>query len=87
MTLRMVETVYEEIDKELERAQALYPHWPDSLVEATAIVCEEAGEALKEALNLRPCERPGKGNIQKLRMELIQTATMAVRALINLEAK
>lgn len=73
-----------EIEAELARAKRLYPLWPTDLVEAAAIVAEEAGEALKEALNLRPCEKPGKGSKEKLRTELIQTAAMAMRALENL---
>lgn len=73
--------------RELERAEGLYPNWPDNLVEATAIVTEEAGEALKEALNLRDCERPGRGSIERLKKELTQTGAMALRALENLEAR
>ena len=84
MSVKLIEDAFDEIAAEIDRAQGLFPKWPSDLVEATAIVCEEAGEALKEALNLRPCEKPGKGNPAKLRTELVQTAAMAVRALINL---
>jgi hypothetical protein len=83
---KLVGDVFDEIAKEIERAQELYPKWPTNLIEATAIVSEKSGEALKEALNLRACERPGRGSLPKLRTELLQTAAMAVRALINLPA-
>lgn len=71
---------------ELDSAEKIHPTWPADHVYQAAIVAEEAGEALKESLNLRP-EDPhsATATIGKLKHELKQTGAMAVRALMALE--
>lgn len=76
------------ITSEVERAEILYPIWPalqrrGDHVWAAAILCEEAGEVLKAALNW---QAHGKGNVDEMRDEAIQTAAMAIRFLLNLDA-
>ena len=74
--------ILEEIFAEVERAERLNPLWPEDRVEGAAIVMEEAGEALKEALNMRPYDRNyAKSSPLLYWKELIQTAAMALRAL------
>ena len=70
------------IQQEYERACQLWPDWPDDVVYAAAILLEEAGETLKEALNLWH----GKAvSVEKLREEATQTGAMALRLLVELE--
>jgi NTP pyrophosphatase (non-canonical NTP hydrolase) len=73
--------IFNAIITELDRAEAKHPDWPEDLVHAAAIVCEEAGEVLREANSLRE----GHGRIQELKMELIQTAVTAIRMVKNLK--
>lgn len=73
-----------QILEELDLAEQLHPSWPKDRVYQAAIVAEEAGEALKEALNLRPEDyHSTTASIDKLRQELRQTGAMAIRALIG----
>jgi len=72
-----------EVLAELGRAEKLFPTWPDNPIEQAAIVAEEAGEAIQAALNMRPND-PHNGTLAAFRKELVQTAAMAFRALINL---
>ena len=70
------------IEAEVTRARQKFPTWPADRVEAAAIVAEEAGEALKAALNLRPCDPHSvEATVAEYERELIQTAAMAIRAL------
>lgn len=76
------------IISEVERAEILYPVWPAPMrrgdhVWAAAILCEEAGEVLKAALNWQAHE---KGTVEDMRDEAIQTAAMAIRFLANLDS-
>ena len=70
------------IFSELRKAEEKFPGWPDDPVHGVAIVCEEAGESMRAALNLYY----HNGNIEDLRTELAQTGAMAIRALLHLEA-
>lgn len=68
--------------EELERAERKFPTWPDDVVHGVAIVAEEAGEAVKAALQYY------YGSVfhaDDLREELIQTAAMALSMLEYLE--
>jgi len=69
------------IFRELRKAEEKHPQWPDDPVHAVAILVEEAGEAMKEALDIH---YRGKAN-EDLVKELAQTGAMALRALINIE--
>ena len=80
--------VFAEISNEVSRAEAIYPIWPapehrGDHVWAAAIVGEEAGELQKAALNW---QAHGRGSIEDMRDEAIQTGAMAIRFLLNLEA-
>ena len=74
------EDVIRLIARELKRAKAKHPTWPEDQVHAAAIVAEEAGEAVQAALN----HTYGDGGLDELRLELAQTAAMTIRALTNL---
>lgn len=78
----MIERIFEEIAEELKRAKIKHPEFPDRIVTMTAIMAEEAGEAIREA-NLIQFE--DKGSMEQYEKELIQTAAMCVRILEILE--
>lgn len=74
--------VRQRVEEELERARQMYPTWPSDRIEQAAIVVEEAGEALKAALNLRPGDPHAVDvTVADYEKELVQTAAMALRAL------
>lgn len=72
--------IWEALIGEYERARELHPKWPDDKVHATAIMVEEAGEAMRAANNL---VHHG-GDKEELRKELIQTGAMVLRCLTNI---
>lgn len=85
------------IIQELRRAQTKHPRWPEKdLLRQVAIVQEEAGEAQKEALTIieraEVCAETGndgadiaeiEAHEKALDKEMIQTAAMALRFLLN----
>lgn len=76
--------IFRDIMLELKRAKKLHPKFPDTLVKMTAIMAEEAGEAIKEA-NL--IEDEGKGSLENYKAEVTQCAAMCFRILEALEAE
>ena len=66
---------------EYRRAKDLHPLWPDDIIHAVAIMCKESGEAIRSALNMQYED----WNIEDVEKELIQTAAMCLRCLVNLE--
>ena len=70
-----------KILNELERAETIHPDWPCDVIHQAAIVCEESGEMLREALHV---EYEGACKTE-LKNELIQTAAMCLRMLMNLK--
>lgn len=66
---------------ELVRAQNLHPIFPDDLIHAVAIMCEESGEAIQAALQFK-YEGGKKSDVRK---ELIHTGAMVLRCLINID--
>lgn len=56
--------------------------WPLDEVHVVAIIVEECGEAMKEAVEL---VWGRETSTEKLRSELVQTAAMAIRALMELK--
>ena len=79
-------TAYAAVDamlQELERAKVKHPTWPTNTLEQVAVLAGEAGETLQAALHFVE----GRGDIERVRAEAIQTGAMAIRVLINLELK
>ena len=73
--------IYEAIEDELKSAIEKYPAWPDDKIHQVAIMNEESGEAIRAVLNHVYHNDP----ISDVRNELIQTAAMCIRCLINME--
>ena len=71
--------IFESIEEELQRAKKKHPNWPDNIFKQIAIVQEEAGEAVRACLHLED-KHGGEFDIHN---ELIQTAAMCVRMLMN----
>lgn len=71
-----------EIEQELKHAKEKHPEFPDRIVPMTAIMAEEAGEAIREA-NLIQFENAG--SMEQYEKELKQTAAVCIRILEILE--
>lgn len=71
-----------DVLKELARAKAKFPRWPDHIVARGAIVAEEAGELLRECLHNK---YEGENNIEAMRKEAIQVIVTGIRFLENLK--
>ena len=65
---------------EYRRAKDLHPLWPDDIIHAVAIMCEESGKAIQAAINMQY----ENGNIEDVEKELIETAAMCLRCLVNM---
>lgn len=70
------------IEQELERARAKFPQWPGSeskpdILLASAVVCEEAGELIRAAVQFHSEGKDVKACFE----EAIQTAAMCFRFL------
>ena len=70
------------VAKELRKARAKFPRWPDDPIHAAAVVQEEAGELGKAAL--QSVYEPDKSGMVEVRAEAIQTAAMALRLIENI---
>lgn len=77
-----LENILNELEKQLDAARAKFPSWSLDPVHGAAIVAEEAGQALKAALDFYY----GRGGAHQLKKELLHTLAMTVRFLMNLEA-
>lgn len=78
------------IADELDRAEKLHPHWPLDPIYAVAILTEEVGEAMREAIDLTfgtssTDEKESDAAYDRLKTELVQCGAMVFRALIHLE--
>jgi hypothetical protein len=69
---------------EVLKAMAKFPMWPSDPLHALAIVQEELGELTKEIVQLT--YEAHKSSREAVRVEAIQTAAMALRFLMSLEA-
>jgi len=69
---------------ELRRAVAKFPTWPTDPLHALAVLGEEFGETTKAAV--QAMYEPHKATPADVRAEAIQTAAMAIRFLISLDA-
>lgn len=76
-------TVFNSITEELERAVSKFPEFPTDPLHALAILGEEYGELNKAVLQFT--YEPHKTSKEEIRMEAVQTATMAVRFLLSLD--
>lgn len=70
-----------EIEAELWRAINKHPNYPLDPNDMMSILNEEAGEATREALNIRY----GQSNIPTFRAELIQVGATVLRALVAID--
>jgi len=78
-----IDRVIGDVCGEVIRAEEKFPMWPDDIVHAVAIVAEEAGEATRASLQVYyQGERT-----DNLRCELVQTAAVAIRAIIDIDRK
>lgn len=67
---------------EVERARNLHPKFAHDSVHAAAILCEEAGETARAAIN----HYYAKGSVHDIADEAIQTAAVAVRLVLELHS-
>jgi hypothetical protein len=78
-----------EIRTELARAKKVHPRWPVHLVGQSGIVMEEAGELIRECVNLKYGGKKDKEARVKakaeIRKEAIQLCATALRFLENLK--
>lgn len=75
--------ILDEISAELKTATEKFPTWPNDPLHALAVIGEEYGELTQATL--QHVYEPEKSTLDDVRMEAIQTATMAVRFLMSLE--
>jgi len=70
---------------ELGKAEEKFPTFPDDLIHAVGIMTEEAGEAMREAIDWEyPKEQNAPAEVlDRLAMETAQTGAMAIRTLVK----
>lgn len=73
-----------EVVAELGKALRKFPTWPTDPLHALAVLGEEYGELNKAMLQL--VYEPHKTSAAEVRTEAIQTAAMALRLLVSLDA-
>ena len=74
-----VHVAIDNLVEELFLAEQKHPKWPLDQLRRTSIVAGEAGEALQTSLHVAE----GRGDMNHLREEIIQTGAMCLRWLIN----
>lgn len=72
--------IIEMIFNELRFAEKKHPGWPVDVVHAAAILAEEVGEVVKDALDVHYRSIP----VDNLKKEVAQVGAMAIRMLQNL---
>ena len=77
-------TNIDQVLSEVKKATVKFPTWPTDPLHALAILGEEYGELNKAMLQL--IYEPHKTSRDEVRMEAIQTAAMALRVLMSLDA-
>ena len=73
--------ILDAIRREMTRAEEIHPNYPMDPLRQTALMCEEAGEALKAALDLTRPIGSATAYRRRLRRETVQTAVMAIKLL------
>lgn len=76
--------VMKEVQAEMARACTKFPTWPTDPLHALAVLGEEFGELTKDMLQL--CYEPHKTSRENVRKEAMQTAAMALRLVMSLDA-
>jgi len=71
---------YSSIEAELKRAEIKHPDYPTDMFRQVAILNEESGEVTKAVLDYHYAG----GSLEHIQEELIQTAAMCMRMLMNL---
>ena len=76
----------ELIFDELRKAEEKHPSWPNDPVDGIAIIVEEVGEAMKEALELKFAKSTTIkcGYRRRLVKETAQVAAVGIRMMIKL---
>ena len=89
VSLETDQQILQAILDEVNRAKRKHPRWPEHIVARAGIVCEEAGELIREAVNFKYERESGEESRQQgldaMRKEAIQTAATAIRFLQNLK--
>lgn len=78
-----MDDIIKEVIAEVNRAQKLYPRWPDDPLHAVAILGEEYGE-LVQAILQTTYESP-RATVYDVELEAIQVAAMAIRFLLSID--
>lgn len=73
-----------EVREEVNKATKKFPLWPTDPLHAFAILSEEYGELAKDMLQM--AYEPHKTTQENIRMEALQTAAMALRLYMSLDA-
>lgn len=79
----MIEDIFDEIRTEYNSASYKFPKWSTDPIHAAMVVAEESGELMKAVL--QQTYEPHKTSMKEVKLEAIQTATMAIRFLMSLE--
>lgn len=82
--MRISSRIIADIESEMEWAESKHPNYPSDPLRRVALICEEAGEALKTVLDLtRKYHTLSDTAILTscLQVEVRQTAVMAIRLL------
>jgi hypothetical protein len=80
-------SILDKILKELKAAKKKHPSWPVHIVARAAIVSEEAGELVREALiyKYESTEEQQEECMKRMEKEAIQTAATCIRFLESLK--
>lgn len=81
--------IFEALELEIRESKKKHPNWPDHVCGQAGIVCEEAGELMRAAVNYKyqkskdACYR--KQQQEELKKEALHTAVTAIRFLENIK--
>lgn len=75
---QIIYDIFQDIQSALIKARGKHPLWPTDPIHGTAIMAEEAGEAVQAAVKVVYED----GALDDLELELIQTGAMVLRMLL-----